>query len=136
MQNRKLNRPINMNIKLLLTLTLFTYNITKAQQSIVSYSTMDKAKTYQAYITKAGDTIQAGDRIEIGQPRTDVYTYITQGNMPSGPIIAGATPIVKKIKVVGNKKRGYRAYVLFGGYGLSVYIDWENAVKTGEVLND
>ena len=100
------------------------------------YGKIENRGKYESYITQGQDTITIGDRIQILDPRTDVFTYITQGNAPAGAIIAGTHPIISKIKTFGTKKRGFKAYIGFSGYGLTVWIDYENAIRAQEITID
>lgn len=98
-----------------------TYNKTKAEGKYIEYQ------------TKSGDKIKVGDTIIIGYPRGENFTFITQGNVASGAFLANNKVAITKIRTIGNAKRGYKTYLLFGGYGLSVYIDYESALETGEI---
>ncbi len=102
-----------------------------------TYRKISKNAHWENYISKAGDTLSIGDYIEILDPRSDVFTYITQGNISAGPIISGTSPAITKIKSVGTKKRGYKIFLGFKGYGLlTVWIDYENALRSSEVTLD
>lgn len=99
-----------------------------------TYRKISKNAHWENYISKAGDTLSIGDYIDVLDPRSDVYTYITQGNVSAGPIISGTRATITKIKSVGTKKRGYKIYLGFSGYGLlTVWIDYENALRSGEI---
>lgn len=97
------------------------------------YNQTQKAGLFKEYQTKSGNILKIGDTINIGIPRLQNFTFITQGNVPAGPIIANTKAVISKIRTIGSKKRGFKTYTLFGGYGLSVYIDYESALEVGEI---
>jgi hypothetical protein len=43
--------------------------------------------------------------------------------------------VIAKIKAIGNNIRGYKIYALFKGYGAAVYIDYEAALETREIID-
>jgi hypothetical protein len=117
----------------LLIIFLFFCSLIYGQKTI--YSTTREAGTFSEYQTKSGNTLKIGDTLKISLPRLQNFTFITQGNRPAGPIIANTKVVISKIKSIGTKKIGYKTFVLFGGYGLSVYIDYESALEFGEIKN-
>lgn len=93
-----------------------------------------KKGNFNSYITKTNHTIKVGDTITIGLPNNgNQFLFITQGNQPAAAHISGDQVVISSLKSVGNKKRGYKMYATFKGYGLSVYIDIDNAIKTEEI---
>lgn len=78
-----------------------------------------------------------GDTLTIGLPSTDFgFMFITQGNQKTTPALANTKVVVDKLKTFGNKKRGFKMYAQFKGYGmLPVMIDIETALQTGELQN-
>lgn len=93
-----------------------------------------KKGDFNQYITKDSITLKVGDTISIGLPSNgNQYIFITQANMPAGPTISSTDVVIHKLKSVGTKRRGYKMYATFKGYGLPVYIDIENAIKTEEI---
>lgn len=125
------NNANKLGIFLILFLLLTNVNVI-AQDAL--YQKIDKTGNYDTYTTSYGATISQGDTLTIGLPRGDTFTFITQGNTPVSSFMAGTTPVVTKLKSVGNKRQGYRMYAIFKGYGLvPVYVDIENAYKTGEI---
>jgi len=93
---------------------------------------------YDEYITKNGDTLIKGDKLIIGTPvAADAFMYITQGNEKVHIRLSGKEVEIHKFKAwTLNKKEEPSMYVLFKGYGLiPVYIDYENALKFGEIIN-
>jgi hypothetical protein len=99
------------------------------------FNNLNKQGKFQEYISESGISFKVGDKIKIGLPSSgNVYTFITQANQPCGAIISNRTVSISKIRIFGNKKIGYKAYLLFLGFGLSCYIDIENAIKVQEVI--
>ncbi|WP_369616949.1 hypothetical protein [Flavobacterium sp. CFS9] len=118
------------NLLLTMILTTVFCNAQTAQ-----YNKIDSESSFKEYMSKAGNTIKVGDTLNIGYPRAgDRFMFITQGNEPTGTVIANAKVVITKIKTIGNKNRGYKTYLLFKGYGMiPVYIDYESAFETGEL---
>ncbi|MFH6966446.1 hypothetical protein [Flavobacterium sp. FlaQc-28] len=116
--------------KILLSL-LFSISFCNAQTTI--YNKTKAEGKFTEYQTKSGNTIKIGDTITIGYPRGENFTFITQGNVPAASFLSNNKVAITKIRTIGNAKRGYKTYVLFGGYGISVYIDYESALETGEI---
>lgn len=117
-------------MKTTILLLFFTGSII-AQTAI--YNQTKEAGLFNEYQTRSGNTIKVSDTLKISVPRLQNFTFITQANAPAGPIIANTNVVISKIRVIGNKKRGYKTYLLFGGYGLLVYIDYESALEEGEI---
>jgi hypothetical protein len=93
-----------------------------------------KEELITEYKAETGDIIKVGEKIKVGLPSAgNQFVYITQGNLPCGTIIANQEYLVKKIKVVGSKKRGFKAFALFSGFGLSCYIEIETALMVNEI---
>lgn len=91
---------------------------------------------FTEYISKDKKKIKINDTIQIGLPSAaNNFVYITQGNVGVLPFLANTKAVVKEIKSVGKKEIGFKIYLLFKGYGLlPVYIDYETALVTGEVI--
>lgn len=99
------------------------------------FNSLTKEGKFEEYISESGISFKVGDKIKIGLPSNgNTYTFITQGGQPCGAIISNTTNTISKIRIIGNKKKGYKAYILFGGYGISCYIDIENAIKRDEII--
>ena len=118
-------------------LFLFLFFSVAAQSQVAQYGKVNKKSTFDAYITKAGNTIKAGDTIHIKLPSTDTgFMYISQGQQKVSAMLADTKVEVDKIKSYGNKKRGYKVYLHFKGYGmLPVLIDYETALIADEIYN-
>lgn len=117
------------------TFLLFLFTTFGCFAQTVEYNKISYESNFKEYKSKAGNTIKVGDTLNIGYPRAgDRFTFITQGNEPTGTIIANTRVVITKIKTYGNKTRGYKTYILFKGYGMiPVYIDYESAFETGEL---
>jgi len=95
---------------------------------------LSKAEIIKEYQTNDGTIIKAGDKVNIALPSAGhQFIYITQGGIPCGTIIANQSYTIDKIRVLGNKKRGFKAFALFKGFGLSCYVEIETALMVGEV---
>ncbi|MBF2709126.1 hypothetical protein [Flavobacterium soyangense] len=102
-----------------------------AQKAVYNKTNIEgKFKEYQ---TKSGNIIKLGDTITISLPRGENFTFITQGNVSVAAFMSNKKVIISKIRSVGTSKRGFKTYLLFGGYGFSGYIDYESALETGEI---
>lgn len=89
---------------------------------------------YSSYITRKGNTISVGDVITIGTPSTpDGFLWISQGGQQTANFLAGVDVEITKIRTYKGRFAG-KAYLEFKGYGLlPVSIDYEIALKTGEI---
>ncbi|WP_268846429.1 hypothetical protein [Flavobacterium aestivum] len=117
-----------------LILTLFFATSFCSAQKAIYNKTKEEGK-FTEYQTKSGNLIKIGDTINIGYPMGQEFTFLTQGNIHVASFLSNNKVVVSKIKSVGNPTRGYKIYTLFGGYGTSVYIDYEAALETGEIKN-
>ncbi|WP_119792079.1 hypothetical protein [Flavobacterium anhuiense] len=101
------------------------------------YNKIEKEGKFTEYQTKSGNIVKIGDTLNIGYPRAgNQYSFISQANIPAGTVIANTKVIVSTIKTIGNKKRGFKTYILFKEYGAyPVYIEYESALETGEIKN-
>lgn len=105
------------------------------QAQTAVFDKITEGGSYESYQTESGQIIKVGDTIRIGYPQGREYMYILQGDLHAGTILTNRKVVIKKIKTGGNEKRGYKAYAIFGGYGLSpVQIDIEAAIATKEIL--
>jgi len=104
-----------------------------AQKAV--YNKTKEVGKFTEYQTKSGNVIKVGDTINIGYPLGQEFTFLTQGDLHVASFLSNSKVVISKIKSVGNSTRGYKIYTLFGGYGASVYIDYESALETGEIKN-
>lgn len=119
-----------------LTITIFFLCVSLTISGQTAQFQNMKNQNYKAYITKAGDTIKVGDRVEIGLPYgADKYTFIFQGGVNAGTVLTGKTVKITKLKATGNDDMGYTMFALFKGFGLlPVEINLENALRVEEVI--
>lgn len=90
--------------------------------------------TFEKYVTAGGVVIASGDSLTIGPPAGNTsYQFITQSGILAAPHLAGVVVKIDKLKTYGNKKRGWKMYAQFKGYGAPVLIDIEQALKAGEI---
>jgi hypothetical protein len=123
-------------MKRIILITILFWSSTIFSQT-VDFKNITTEGNYTSYITKAGKEIKIGDFVEIKFPRAgNAFTFITQGNEPCGVILSNTKNKITKIKVIGNETRGYKTYLAFKGYGLlPIFIEYENALETGEISN-
>jgi len=90
---------------------------------------------FEKYISKSGRELNIGDTLLVKFPKlANTYTFITQGNLPCSTVLANTKNKITKIKVIGDKIKGYKTFMIFKGYGLlPVFIDYENALEIGEI---
>lgn len=118
--------------KILIALLFFCFNF---YAQTIKFSDVKSKGNFKEYISKSGRSIKVNDTIQIGMPSAgNNFVFITQGNVGVVPSLAKTKAIITNIKSVGSDKIGYKVYLLFKGYGLiPVYIDYENAIETGEL---
>jgi hypothetical protein len=105
-----------------------------AQKAI--YNKTSEAGLFKEYQTKSGNVLKIGDTITIGIPMHGPnFTFLTQGDFQIAPHLSNVKVSISKIRSVGNKKRGYKTYIGFPGYGWNCFIDYESALETGEIKN-
>lgn len=100
-----------------------------------TYNKTNESGKFTEYQTKEGNVLKLGDTITIGYPLGNNFTFITQGDLNGSASLANKRVKISKIKSIGNSIRGYKTYILFSGYGISVHIDYEAALETGEIKN-
>ncbi len=102
----------------------------------VEYGKPIKKGNYTIYKSKDGTTVKVGDTLHINPINSNQYTYISQGNIPAGPVISNKDIIITKLKVWSQNKATPKLYIAFKGFGmLPVYIDYESALEIGEIYN-
>jgi hypothetical protein len=101
----------------------------------VEFNKITSEGNFNEYLSKDNKLIKIGDTLNIKFPRTgNTFTFITQGNEPCGVILSNTKNKITKIKVIGNETLGYKAYIIFKGYGLlPVFVEYESAFETGEI---
>lgn len=117
--------------KLLITLLVFV-PLFVFSGGIAKHGQLTKGK-FDKYITAAGDTISVGDQLFINPPKEMAYMFITQGGNRCSTVISGTTVTVTKLQTFGNATRGFKLHAAFAGYGLPCWIDYENALRIGEI---
>ena len=114
-------------IQFLFTIAVFAQNS--------NYKNLTKG-TFNSYESKTGVVFNVGDQIELGIPSSDFgFTFISQGGQRVSSSLAGNMVTILKLKTYGSKKRGYKMYAHFKGYGMvPVLIDLEMAQRTKEII--
>jgi len=122
-------------MKLFILFLLFIPLTIKAQTA--SYGKIQNGKKqYKTYITKEGKTITIGDTLKINTPSSDNgFNHITQLGRKAAVFLEGREIVVHKIRTFKDKRFTNRAYISFKGYGALVDIDYELALKKGEIEN-
>ena len=118
------------------TLIVLLVTLTCSSQ-IAEYGKLTDNLKYDSYISKTGDKIIVGDTLIIGKASGEFgFIYITQGGERVVSSLAGNKVKITQIKSFGTIKAGYKLWVQFKGYGLvPVFIDYDNAIETGEIIN-
>jgi hypothetical protein len=121
------------------TITLICSFVLTALLSSSQVARFDQIKTaasYDEYVTSTGESIFVGDTLRIGKPAAGVsFVNITQGNVGIKSSMAGKKVVITQIKSYGKEKQGYTIYVQFKGFGIPVYIDYDNALDAGEIIS-
>jgi hypothetical protein len=99
------------------------------------FNKIDHAGTFTEYQTKSGGVLKINDTITIGYPLGKEFTFLTQGDLNVAARLSNTKVVIAKIKAIGNNIRGYKIYALFKGYGAAVYIDYEAALETREIID-
>ena len=97
------------------------------------YNNIKEPGNYTEYQTKEGSVLKIGDTIQINFPLGQEFTFLTQGDYHCGAQLSNTKAVVTKLKSIGNKTRGYKIYAAFKGYGMPVYIQYEEALQSGEI---
>lgn len=123
---------------------MFIINLVFAQEATYSNVQAEKYRNnqlFKSYVSKDGTVYKVGDTLKIGVPSSNktfafVYMYSFGGTPERAPIsISGTNAIIKKIRVVGNKRAGFQASFQTKGYSslMNYYIGIEEALATGEI---
>jgi hypothetical protein len=93
---------------------------------------------FNSYTSKSGKKINIGDQIELGLPYASTsFVFINQNRIGIVANLSGSIVTIEEIEVTGDKKKGYKAYAKFKGYGvLPVYINLEPAINSQEIIID
>ena len=97
---------------------------------------------YASYLASDNFEYKVGDKIKIGFPSqgNKTFAFITEGDGLLLPIThlnsaqSGIETEIKKIRVEGNKKRGFKVVLATTASALSRFsVDFENALSQGEI---
>jgi hypothetical protein len=93
---------------------------------------------FKSYTSKSGKKINIGDQIELGLPFAGInFVFINQNRIGVVANLSGSIVTIEEIEVTGDKKKGYKAFAKFKGYGsLPVYINIEPAINSKEIVID
>ena len=112
---------------------IFTAFLCSAQ--VAKYDHVTGNSKYTEYVTKTGESIYVGDTLKIGKPANGAtFINITPGGVPIQAFMAGKKVVITQIKSYGKEKSGYTLWVQFKGFGIPVYIDYDNALDAGEII--
>jgi hypothetical protein len=141
-------------MKKILLFSLFMFSLQVYGQKTITYEEM-KTITKGAfqniecdvYTAKDGYSYKVGDTLKIGRPSNNktfsfISEYSTLGALngqrpePLSVSQSGSNTIIKKITIGGNKRMGFKMYVVGKGIcGIcpSYMIDFEESLATGEI---
>lgn len=120
---------------------LVLLSISLNAQKIADYKSLEGSifgKKVDIYITKSRDTLKIGDTLIIGKMSAENhFRFINQANQFGGSQLTGHKITIKKMLVDKRGKQGDPTlWVDFRGWGLyPVYISYEQAIESGEVIN-
>lgn len=130
-------------ILLVLGLGFSTLNVFSQE---VNYKSVEKgsamAGKYTSYVSKNGSVYKIGDKIDFGLPSgtNGEFILIKKMDITGTMYIVGSEAIntsaeLKKIRVTGNSRRGYKVNFQTKGFtGVDNYFfDIEDALKVGEI---
>lgn len=125
-----------MRIFIISMISLFSVNMIISQKTVSFSEIPKKSSKFDTYITRSKDTISIGDTITLGLPSSDIgFRYVTQGGMKCADFLASADVEITRIRTFRNRFSG-KVYLEFKGYGLlPLLIDYETALKIGEIEN-
>lgn len=113
---------------------IFTALLCSAQ--VAKYDHVTGNQKYTEYVTKTGESIYVGDTLKIGKPAGGAtFVNIVQGTVPIKAFMAGKKVVISQIKSYGKEKQGYTLWVQFKGFGIPVFIDYDNALDAGEIIS-
>jgi hypothetical protein len=138
-------------MKTFLSIIFFVVTFTLSQNPIIAQQlkfsdlgTTVKGGTFSSYIASDGFEYKVGERIKIGIPTSNkTFAFISEGdgllipNTPTTIKASGSETEIKRIRVGGTKRSGYKVYFVTkdGFVGMNNYqIDFEQALATGEIV--
>jgi hypothetical protein len=90
---------------------------------------------FSQFKAKNGDIINVGDTLIIGKASGQFgFDFITQAGQRMHPSHAGKKIVITALKNLG-KRGDEKTYLQFKGFGLPVYIDYDNAIESKEIVN-
>lgn len=90
---------------------------------------------FSQFKAKNGDIVNVGDTLIIGKASGQFgFDFITQGGERMHPSHAGKHVVITAFKQFGRKGQE-KTYLQFKGFGLPVYIDYDNAIESKEIVN-
>lgn len=91
---------------------------------------------FKTYVTKNGDTISIGDKVQLGIPfGGTTFIFLSQDSQYVRSRLAGDIVTITKLESRTNNKTSYKMQAFFKGYGLvPVIIDVENALEVKELI--
>ncbi len=130
--------------KQLLVISLFIINILFSQEIDYKNISKDTKGFHSSYLAKDSIIYKIGDNIKIGNPSEftfkNIYIFQIMGYLKMSlqdAAVLGENVKIISISVLGNKKKGYRAYVVASSLrGVNFSIDFEKALETGEIISN
>tara|TARA_B110000114_G_scaffold56235_1_gene59813 strand:- start:314 stop:838 length:525 start_codon:yes stop_codon:yes gene_type:complete len=133
-------------MKQIITLSIILLAFSSLSQTI-NYSDLDTNKRprgkFKVYVSQSGDSYSVGDTLVFGSPSgvNGKFIYITYADAMGQvyPVGAGANNInaeIRKIRVTGSKRQGYRVNMQFKATIIGWYfVNFEDAIQHGELIS-
>jgi hypothetical protein len=123
-----------------LFISSYSFSQTLSYEDIVSGRV--KKGEYTSYVAKDGSVFNVGDKITLGSPSgvNGRFVHLTKVDIAGtiyqvGPEAVNTSCEIKKIRLDGNERRGFKAAFRTKGFtGIDNYFLWiEDAIVAGEV---
>lgn len=133
------------NIKFIMIALMMCFNFTSFGQNIsyddVTNGNFEVKNGFVSYKAKDNHIYKIGDTLKIGYPSDKKYfKYIQQMTITGdllqmGPLFSGNNAIIKKIRVSGTKRSGFKINIQTKGNTAldNFFIDFENAIESEEL---
>ena len=132
--------------KIILAIVIFVLNATMLFSQQVEISELESATVtggkFESYLSKDGTTYKVGDFLDIGLPSgtNGRFVLIQQIDIAGNILVVGSNAInthceIKKIRVVGNKRQGYKVQLQTKGSSSidNYFFNLEDAIVAGEI---
>lgn len=132
-------------IKFMILTSMMCFSFISFGQSIshddVTSGNFEVKNGFVSYTAKDNHVYKIGDTLKIGYPSDKKYfKYIQQMTIAGdllqmGALFSGNNAIIKKIRVSGTKRSGFKINIQTKGNTAldNFFIDFENAIESGEI---